>query len=457
MCPDPRHPAVASRERPLQWRRSVTPLVAILTLAGRTAFAAPLAPFDSVEGIDHVALPAVPGPLRLEVRALDRLIAIEAPRGAAALATAARKAPRAICSTVEVTGGGLVLRCRSNRIVARLFERPGGSLLEVAEVRALPWTGPDAPPLVPFDPQAAGLGEACPGSTASVRGECLLAEGELDRARAALAEIREGPALAHASLRLGDLAFLEGDLHAAATHWGRVEADPWKRLAAIRLGELLPAGPGSAHGDALYATDGLPAPLALDVILRHARALAFGGRMLDAVLLLGKDACASAPICQRIVTLAMRSPGAAAVEALALWLESPDRDRGPGAFEAERAAADVAEREGAPAFAANILAAAAARAPAYALSQHLLRTAELYLEAGDRVRAGVVLKFARARAGRRGLPGPRWAAVARSARARDPAPRTEPPPGAAPQADASLEAAGRATLAARALDSGGQP
>src|SRR3990172_3877205 len=58
-----------------------------------------------------------------------------------------------------------------------------------------------------------------------------------------------------------------------------------------------------------------------------------------------------------------------------------------------------------------------AHPPAADLEGHLLRTSELYLLAGDRVRAGVVVEFARARAGEKGLRGSRWAAVARAAAA----------------------------------------
>jgi hypothetical protein len=252
-------------------------------------------------------------------------------------------------------------------------------------------------------------------------------------------------------LRLGDLAYAAGDPRGAATHWALTHGGPWERVAAARLCELslsCTAGAGAAE---LYAGAGLPPPLARDLALRRARALAFLGQPLEAVRALGAAgpgvcSAAFAP-CQRIALLALRVPGPGALEALALWVELPGRDRGPAAHEAEVAAAAVAEREGAPAFAANVLAAAAARVPRRALQDHLLRTAELYLAAGDRVRAGVVLDFARIRAGKKPLPGERWAAVAhRVAGPKRPLKRE-----AEPAAEPLLAAADRAVQAAHAV------
>jgi hypothetical protein len=124
----------------------------------------------------------------------------------------------------------------------------------------------------------------------------------------------------------------------------------------------------------------------------------------------------------------------------------------------EAAAAEVAQRSGAPLFAANILAAAAGHAPAADLDGHLLRTSELYLLAGDRVRAGVVVEFARARAGKKGLRGSRWAAVARAAAARRgasaPASETSLHPGDDTEL---LAAASRSAQAARAVLEKGRP
>jgi hypothetical protein len=54
--------------------------------------------------------------------------------------------------------------------------------------------------------------------------------------------------------------------------------------------------------------------------------------------------------------------------------------------------------------------------PTRGLREHLLRTAELFVQGGDLVRAGVIVEFARARLGAGALSGPRWAHVTRALR-----------------------------------------
>ena len=434
----------------------MTLLAAILTLAAATAplEALPPAPpgaaaLDGLESIEHIALPAVKGPLTLTVRALERTLVLEVPQGAAAaLARRVRQAPRAVCpGLVEQREGEVRLTCRSRRIVARLIPRPSGALLEISETRGIPWDGLDGPPLVAWEPSDLELGQPCPGSTVGGRAECLIASGDGEAAKALLSE--EGTP--HAELRLGDLAYAAGDLRGAATHWARAHGGPWERVAAARLCELSFSCSSGAGAAELYAGAGLPPPLARELSLRRARVLAFLGQPLEAVQALtnvGPGVCSAAPVtCQRIVLLALGDPGPAALEGLALWVALPSRDRGTGAHEAEVAAAKVAEREGAPAFAANVLAAAVARVSRRALQDHLLRTAELYLAAEDRVRAGVVLDFARTRAGKKPLAGPRWAAVARGvAASKRPAKRAVPQ-----DPDTLLAAADRAAQAARSV------
>jgi hypothetical protein len=456
-------PAAAGAASRLQCVGGVTPLVALLTL-----LAGPPAPasaagraLDGYEALEHVALPDVGAPLALRVRSLERRIELSAPRGLDRLAQAARRAPRAICPEVARAAAGVVLRCRSNRLVARLVPRAGGTLLEIGEARGLPWTGDDAPPLVPYEPVSARLGEACPGSTPGGQAECLLAQGDVAAARAVLVL---DPGGAHAELRLGDLALADGDARAAATHWARVQGAPWERVAAARMCELAAPCLGAPGSDALYAIDDLPAPVARDLLLRRARALAFAGRGLDGLrhlLLAPPDAagaCASAPAtCQRIAVAALTSP-AAGVDALTLWLDLPSRSAGPSAYEAEVAAAAIAAREGAPTFAANVLAAAAAHAPATELTEHLLRTAELYLETGDRVRAGVVIEFASARGGEKALQGPRWSAVRRRLVAAPPRLPAAARPGLDfPELPPLVADAARAARDARAVAEGERP
>jgi hypothetical protein len=412
-----------------------------------------------------VPLPAVAGQLSLRVHALESLVVLETPtRSAPDLVRAIRKAPRRVCAALEEGAFEIRLRCRSNRIVARLVPRDRGYLLEVGEARGLPWSGLDGPVLLAFDPASLELGEGCPGSTPAGRAECLLARGDRAAARAALERITDGPMLGLAALRLGDLALERGEHLAAARAWGRVQGQPWQRLAAARLCEASWSCLSGARVEQLYSAEGLPQPLALDLLLHRARSLAFLGRGAEAARSLlagdsGPSPCASAPaLCRRLALNALRSQETDAMDGLLLWLETPERDRGPAAYETERAAAAAADRMGAPLFAASVLAAAAGHVPAHELGEHLLRTCELYLRAGDAVRAGVVLEFARARLGKKGLSAPRWRAVERAT-----ASRAVPPSGRA-RATASaqdeaglLAAAERSAQAARTKLEGGRP
>lgn len=440
----------------------MTLLVAILTLAAAPA-AARVAPPEGVDSIEHVPLPAGIGPVGLRVHSLDATLVLEAPRAAAQLARAVARAPRAVCGgAVEEAHGEVRLRCRSNRLVARLVQREGHALLEISETRGLPWGGEDGPPLPLLDPGALGLGSTCPGTTPAGRAECALASGDKDRARDGFERVADEPGRGLAALRLGDLAHASGALRLAALHWGALHGPIWGRMAAARTCELSWECVGDpARVGSLYAAEGLPPPLARDMAVRRGRALAFLGQPVEAARALtaggpASSACPAAPgLCRQVALAAMRAPGADALEALALFVAMPRRDQSRRAYEAELAAAAIAQREGAPIFGANILAAGAGRVPAYALDEYLLRTAELYLAGGDPIRAGVVLDFARARSGKRGASGPRWAAISRGIAAlrqrTSPAPQPAQP---AAEPDPLLAAAERATQAARAMSKG---
>jgi hypothetical protein len=441
----------------------VTPLVAILTLAAAAAAEAPSAPsLDGVASVEQVRLPGAAGPLELRVDALGRTLVIEAPRGASIVAQAVRRAPRAVCTGIEEAVGEVRLHCRSNRLVARLVRRDGATVLDVRETRGLPWGSATAAPLIGFAPDEVGLGAECPGSTPEGRAECLIAARDLAGARALLAAAPEGGA---AALRRGDFAYAEGDTRAAASHWARAHGTPWDRLAAVRLCELDAGCVGGSRAEALYATAGLSYGVALDLLARRARALAFLDRTVDAARLLlgdatGRAACDAAPEpCRAVALAAVRLPFPGGAEALALWLRVPARDR--SSYELELATARAAQQAGAPLFAANVLAGVAGRVPAHALPEHLLWTAELYVEGGDRIRAGVIHEFARARAGKRGLQGARWAAVARALAPQTPSVRPDgraaESKGGAPDDATILADAARAAAHARALTEGGRP
>ncbi len=401
----------------------------LLSLAAPAAAASTL---GDGEAIEHALLPAVTGKVGLRVESLGATVVIEVPgRGAATVARALRRAPLAICPTVAEGAGEVRLGCRSRRIVARLLHPSDGTLLQLREVKGLPWAGEDAPPLVEHSPVAG-------------------AEASLD------------------ALVRGDFAAAEGDLRAAGAAWAQVRGGPYGRLASARLCELSWECLETSGLDTVYEPGDANPDAARELTLRRARALAFMDRPLEGARELlagpaGRRACSGAPAtCRRVLLAALRSPRAEErTEALAYWMALPDRGGGSRAYELDVAAADAAQAAGAPAFAANVLAAAAGRVPHAALPEHLLRTAELYLEADDRVRAGVVLEFARARSSRTALASPRWVKVTRAV-GRRPAQgggSIGAPPAALDtrEAEALLADARRALSAPKDPTSGGRP
>jgi hypothetical protein len=442
----------------------VTWLVALLTLTAFPARSGSLGVEAATETIERLVLPPLKDRPTLKVRALDSLIVLEG-RGSAELARALRKQKRVICPTLEEFPGEVRLHCASPFLVARLEGEGAHLMLAIRHTRVLPWDGIDGPPLVPFDPPAAFLGDACPGSTPAGRAECLLLAGNRVGARAALDGATEGVARAHADLRLGDLAFAEGDVESAVTLWNQVDRLPYQALAAARLCEVSQSCLEGVEFDRIYGMTGLPEPLARDLALRHARALAFLGRPIEAARVIVAasyelGACAAAPaLCQRIIHAALLDP-AADGEVLSIWSQLPERNKSPDAWETDFAVGLLAERLGAPGYAASVLAASAGRVPPRALDDYLLRTAELYLKANDPIRAGVILEFAKGRSRKKGLTGPRWAAVVRSvAEERRPSKVEKPaaPPEDLRKDEALLAAAHRAVEAARAVSGGAEP
>jgi hypothetical protein len=346
---------------------------------------------------------------------------------------------------VEERTGEVRLGCRTTRLAAALVPLGGGPALELRELAGLPLAGEDGFALLPFDTEALGLG-ACPGATPAARGECLLRAGARSEARKAFAEATETEARGIAALRLGDIALLDGNLRGAEVLWLQVAEEPWKRLAAARACEVTDCALDDA-AEAAFRLDGLPPPLAADVGVRGARALAFRGRPLDGVarLLALPGACEALQLlCHRMLLAALRSPPAQSDGAVGLYLSLPDRDRGPLALDLGLLAAARAEEMGAPGFAANLLASVAGLVTASDEPGHLLRTAELYLAGGDAVRAAVVLDYARVHLGKAALRSPRWSAVTRATGSRRRAAEAARPAAAPPEIAAAAQALERA-------------
>jgi len=416
---------------------------------------------DLTQTVERIPLPPVAGPVTLHVEPLASRVRLET-RDAAEVARRVRLASRTLCPEVGVEGDAVVLRCTSRFIAAALVPHAGGQSLEVRLLQVAPWAGRDGLPSVPFDPSRLSLGAPCPGDAPAGAGECALAAGQLQRAEELFRQAGEGPGAPLAALRLGDLAARADDLPEAVRHWKQVApGSPFGRLAAARLCETDPRCLVSNRAAFLFATADAHPALRADLVLRQARLDAFHGKALEAAMALARDrgpagACAAEPIlCGDILLAALREPGARGTQALALYLDTPSRDRGPLAVELARAGSERATASGAPVFAANLLSAVSGQVPPARLADHLARAAELYLAGGDRIRAGVVLEFARSRLGRSDLASPRWTRVALGVSGRPS--RTAPPRPELVGAEDDLGAAEKALASARARASGGTP
>jgi tetratricopeptide (TPR) repeat protein len=371
---------------------------------------------------ERIPLPSLSGSLSLRVDAYESIIALEAPRDVHLLARSLGKIPSLICPVVQEHDGEVQLRCRSRRLSVQLVSVPGGRALDVRELSALPWDIPDQSPLlVPFDPAALGLGAPCPGDTLSGRAECALAAGRLGEAQRLFRNALSASDAPLAAIRLGDLALAAGDTLGAFRNWDQVSPDSsWGAIAQRRLCELDAKCLSLPRTGPTLAPEGLSRTLRTDALLRVARRDAFQGRALEAATTLagesGPDgACANASsFCRRVLLAALREPGARGIRALRLYLDTPNRDRGPYRVELVRAAAERAEEAEAPVFGANLMAVVAGEVGSDLLPWHLLRTVELYLAGQDRAHARLVSEFARARLGPGALRDPRWRSVLRS-------------------------------------------
>ncbi len=398
----------------------------ILTIAwAAPVFAAgtppPAAPDDGAPRLadiltwEEIPLPARSQQATIEVDAMGaRIIVHLSPRGAATW----REKASAICPRHRVEGSRLILECRSRQLAARISHRKGRASLAIYELRGLPDSpGFDAAPKTFWDPSVLGLGSSCPGDSAFARGECALAQGWKAEALRQFEEALQDPKTRRPALiRLGDLAAWSGDTVGAGERYQEAGwAGTWGRLAAARLCELFGACLGRREERRIFDPAGLPEPLRGELTLRHARALAFRGELEAAAAILTKEAssCGLAPdLCSRIAVEAMRSDRPLDTTAgLSLYLRLPDRTSGPLTFDLSQSAAEVAAALGAPIFGANVLAIASDFAPATKLDAHLRRTAELYLEGDDRVRAGVIVDFARGRLSRGALGSKAWLAI----------------------------------------------
>jgi len=396
-------------------------------------------------------IPLQDGVVRLVASPFERTLVLHVARGDAR-ALARRLSGRSrICPTASAAAGTVTLRCTSERVRADLDLSHAPAALVLIQLTIPPWRpGEEPPPYVPFDTGALGLG-ACPGETPAVRGECALARGDREAARRHFEEAVAAGFAPLASLRLGDLALGDDDLAGAAAHWRHARGEaPWARLADARLCEVEPRCLDSDQVDAVFDSAAVVFPLRADLVLRRARLRALAGDIVPAAASLVREAdrggaCEGArPFCRHLLALALAQPQPAGAEAVAIYLDTPGREDGPDALPLARAAAAQAGAAGAPEWGASLLAALTDQVPEREQGDHLARIVRLFLDAGDRARAGEVVRFAETRLARAQLAGREWAALRRAVRA--PAPAAAPEP---ERNDPDLEAARAAIEAAR--------
>ncbi len=316
------------------------------------------------------------------------------------------KAPR-LCPTRERRGEQLVLHCTTRRIVAQLAHDERGAFIDAREVMGVSWLDFALVPMTAWSLRSLSLPDVCPGKLAAARGECALAQGEIDAARAAWTEGLEGPDVSLCHLRLGDLAIREGAIEAALAHYAKVpEVGVVGRLAQLRSCELMGTCLTVAASDRAADTNLLSVEFAREVRLLQVRRELAAGRDVRAMQLLlaafevDADACAGAlALCQKFIAAGLQSTELEArVAALSSFLTDKVR-RGPAEYALNQAASRAASEIGAPGFAASILAANTPHVPGAELSSHLLGIIKLYVAARDPVRAAVVLEYAEGKLG----------------------------------------------------------
>lgn len=470
---------------------------------------------------ERVPLPRLHGPIKLVVDSLGARLQIEAPNDKAAVAVRIAANAAWICPQISERPTGLELRCRTRRLDATITTDKGASYLDIRQLRGLPWRqGAGGAPFFLYSPQATGLGGPCPGTTPAGAGECLLQTGTpLEAARQFRLALRT-PNRQLAALRLGDIALFTGDPATALGWYERAGTlGVYGRVARTRTCEI----DGSCLGatfelQKLFDSSGLPLPVRAEMTIRTIRAEAYQDHFATVLRLLGEKIADTGPealctagvdrLCRRILLEIIRQktisdepeeiesspthkPGAAVVvvagrtktkkddahaaadkeqqhalseKALALYLALPNWDRGPYAVELAEAAADSAQRMGAPTFGGNILAAVAPMVPSAELLEHLAHAAELFVEGGEEMRARVLVEYAMSLAPHK-IQTPRWKAIQRALAALDPLDGERvaiDPETVAKEAAAALAVSGRAREVMQKLETaaggqGGQP
>lgn len=398
-------------------------LALALALAAPRAAAAPEPPrkplplsFAMMEARERLPLPALPA--RVENRPMLRRVDLVFPSAAAAevVGKGLQKNRPQLCPEVAVNGARVMLGCSATRVEAVLSRSPRA--LDLFLHRGIPDCGPDRLAIPPLRPEELGLGNPCPGSTDAGRAACLLNAGDRAGARTLLQAALKGAESVAARWMLGAMAAEERDLLRAVEAFQQAGIrGVFGRIAALDLCEL--TAECSAHEKASRSTltERLPEPLRTAVEMREFRREAYFGSATAAAAALSRRMAENLRDnpCEDIYFSTCREVALASLlseedplTALELYLSLPGGSEWRSAdVDSARAAALAATRVGAPGFAASLMTSVTRSVHPSAQEEHLRNIVLLYREAGDDVRAQVVLDYAVARAGKAGKK--RWA------------------------------------------------
>ena len=183
------------------------------------------------------------------------------------------------------------------------------------------------PLLITYDPQVLGIGGPCPGDNEVSRGECALVARDLKSAREHFRDSWNTMRSPFAAMRLGDLAWNEGEMATALQWYEQVGGSTMMlRMASLRRCELEP-GCG-VTGRNVPSAETFIGPFGDEALLRTARIFTRSGfPELAAAILVDGDArgCDLGPeTCEHVATLALAKSTTPATLALSLATRRPN-------------------------------------------------------------------------------------------------------------------------------------
>jgi hypothetical protein len=183
------------------------------------------------------------------------------------------------------------------------------------------------PLFITYDPAAIGIGGPCPGDNEISRGECSLVERNYRAAREHFLDAWNTQRSPFAAMRLGDLAWLEGETTTALLWYEQVNGSTMmQRMANLRRCEIEP-GCG-VTGRNVPSVETFGGPFGDEALLRTARIYTRSGFPELAALLLvqgnGRGCDVALSTCQQVAALALEKSTTNETLALSLAMRRTD-------------------------------------------------------------------------------------------------------------------------------------